>query len=203
MADVDKTPLDPATLSARQYARRERIIQAGLSLLLERGIDDIQVRDVAERADVAVSTVYRYFASKEHLFAAVFLAWQSSMRSSAPLADGDGIEAAAWLTRIAHLAVRAFELHPHFYAVMVMMSRSTDPHVRAIARLTTLDSQRIFAEPLAGLDAEDRQAIVTVVGSTLNVSLGNWLAGATTIEGVYDTMARVIRLLRLTPAATG
>jgi len=199
MAVLDKTPLEPRTLSAGRYARRERIIQAGLTLLLQRGFDDIQVRDVAERADVAVSTVYRYFASKEHLFAAVFLAWQSSMRSSAPIESGDDLEAAAWLTRIAHLAVRSFELHPNFYPVMVMMSRSTDPYVRAISRLTTLDSQRIFAEPLVGLDAEDRQAVVTVIGSTLNVSLGNWLAGATTIDGVYDTMNRVIRLLRLTP----
>ncbi len=200
MSVVDKTPLDPQSLSVRQYARRERIIQAGLSLLLQRGFEDIQVRDVAERADVAVSTVYRYFASKEHLFAAVFLAWQSSMRSSAPIESGDDLEAAAWLTHIAHLAVRSFELHPNFYPVMVMMSRSTDSHVRAISRLTTLDSQRIFAEPLLGLDAEDRQAVVTVIGSTLNVSLGNWLAGATTIDGVYDTMDRVIRLLRLTPS---
>jgi AcrR family transcriptional regulator len=193
-----KVPLDPQTLTPRQYARRERIIQAGLTLLFDHDYERIQVRDVAERAGVAVSTVYRYFASKEHLFAAVFLAWQSSMRSSAPIVSGDGVEAAAWLTRNAHLAIRAFELHPNFYAVLVMMSRSTDVHVRAIARLTTLDSERIFAEPLAGLDPDDRAAIVNIIGSTLHVSLGTWLAGATTIDGVYDTMTRVIRLLRLT-----
>src|SRR5689334_5006129 len=69
--------VDPQTLTARQYARRERIIQAGQALLEERPFDQIQVRDVAARADVALSTVYRYFASKEHLFAAVFLAWHS------------------------------------------------------------------------------------------------------------------------------
>src|SRR6478735_958553 len=187
---ADKAPLEPQSLSPRQYARRERIIQGGLALLMERGFDDIQVRDVAEHADVAVSTVYRYFASKEHLFAAVFLAWHSSMRSSAPIEAGDGLEAATWLTRIAHLAVRSFELHPNFYPVMVMMGRSTDPYVRAISRLTTLDSGRIFAEPLIGLDVEDRLAIVTVIGSTLTTSLGNWLAGATTIEQVYETMTR-------------
>src|SRR5215216_6479800 len=74
-------PVDPQTLTARQFARRERIIRAGQTLLQERALDQIQVRDVAARADVALSTVYRYFASKEHLFAAVFLAWHSTMRS--------------------------------------------------------------------------------------------------------------------------
>jgi AcrR family transcriptional regulator len=190
-------PVDPQTLTARQYARRERIIQAGQALLGERSLDQIQVRDVAARADVALSTVYRYFASKEHLFAAVFLAWHSTMRSSAPVPAGNPEEAAAWLDRITHLAIRSYELHPNFYPVLVMVSRSTDPHVRSIARLTTQDSERIFAEPLEGLDPDDRAAIVNVIGSTLHVSLGNWLAGATTIDDVYATMRRVIRLLKL------
>ena len=192
-------PVDPQTLTARQYARRERIIQAGQSLLQDRAFDQIQVRDVAAQADVALSTVYRYFASKEHLFAAVFLAWHSTMRSSAPVPAGNPEEAAAWLDRVTHLAIRSYELHPHFYPVLVMISRSTDPHVRAIARLTTRDGERIFAEPLEGLDPEDRAAIVNVIGSTLHVSLGNWLAGTTPIDDVYATMRRVIRLLRLTP----
>lgn len=190
-------PVDPQTLTARQFARRERIVQAGQALLEDRALDQIQVRDVAERADVALSTVYRYFASKEHLFAAVFLAWHSTMRSSAPVPADDPQEAAAWLDRITHLAIRSYELHPNFYAVLVMVSRSTDPHVRAIARLTSLDSERIFAEPLQGLDPDDRAAIINVIGSTLHVSLGSWLAGATTIDDVYATMRRVIRLLRL------
>lgn len=191
-------PVDPQTLTPRQYARRERIVQAAMSWLEDRPLDLIQVRDVADRADVALSTVYRYFASKEHLFAAAFLAWHSTMRSSAPASvDGDA-EAVVWLDRITHLAIRSFELHPHFYAVLVMVSRSTDPHVRAIAKLTTADSQRIFAEPLAGLDPDDRAAIINVIGSTLHVSLGNWLAGTATIDDVYATMTRVIRLLKLT-----
>jgi AcrR family transcriptional regulator len=192
-------PVDPQTLTARQFARRERIVQAGQALLQERPFDQIQVRDVAARSGVALSTVYRYFASKEHLFAAVFLAWHSTMRSSAPVPAGNPEEAAAWLDRIAHLAIRSYELHPNFYPVLVMMSRSTDAHVRAIARLTTRDSERIFAEPLQGLDPDDRAAIISVIGSTLHVSLGNWLAGTTSIDDVYATMRRVIRLLRLTP----
>lgn len=192
-----QVPVDPQTLTARQYARRERIVQAAMSWLEDRPLESIQVRDVAERAEVALSTVYRYFASKEHLFAAAFLAWHSTMRSSAPASvAGDG-EAVAWLERITHLAIRSFELHPNFYAVLVMVSRSTDPHVRAIATLTTADSERIFAAPLTGLDPDDRAAIVNVIGATLHVSLGSWLAGSITIDEVYATMRRVIHLLKL------
>jgi fatty-acyl-CoA synthase len=35
--------------------------------MLVRDYEDIQIREVAEAADLALGTVYRYFASKEHL----------------------------------------------------------------------------------------------------------------------------------------
>jgi AcrR family transcriptional regulator len=195
----DKAVLDIDDLTPGQRARRERIVSAGLELLRDYDLDAIQVRDVAEHAGVAVSTVYRYFASKDHLFAAVFLAWQSSMRSSAPIVNARPDQAAEWLARNARLAIRAFELHPHFYKALVMITRSTDPHVRDIGALTTLDSERIFAAPLVGLAPDDRAAIVSVIGATLHVEIGSWLAGRKPISAVYESMNRIIHVLRLSP----
>src|SRR3989442_1439301 len=67
-----------SSLTASQRARRDRIVEAGLALLQERHYDQIQVKDVAERANVALGTLYRYFSSKEHLFAEVLA---SSLRT--------------------------------------------------------------------------------------------------------------------------
>ena len=64
---------DPATLPTTQRARRERIVAAAVELLDHAEYDDVQMRDVAERAGVALATVYRYFSSKEHLYAAAIL----------------------------------------------------------------------------------------------------------------------------------
>ena len=57
-------------------------IDAGLTLLSERDYDKIQVKDVAEEANVALGTLYHYFSSKEHLFAEVLVAWAASMRTN-------------------------------------------------------------------------------------------------------------------------
>src|SRR5215813_11348146 len=53
--------------SAAQRERRQRILDATLALASKGGYDAVQMRTVAERADVALGTLYRYFPSKIHL----------------------------------------------------------------------------------------------------------------------------------------
>src|SRR5882762_3272992 len=79
--EIAEGPPDPATLTPGQRARRERIVMTALKLLEEGEYESIQMRDVAEHADVAIGTVYRYFASKEHLFTAVLLAWSGALQA--------------------------------------------------------------------------------------------------------------------------
>src|SRR5690242_12247056 len=51
---------------------RARIVEAALALFLERGYQDTTMRAIADRAGVAVSNAYYYFASKEHLIQAFY-----------------------------------------------------------------------------------------------------------------------------------
>jgi AcrR family transcriptional regulator len=53
--------------SSAQRERRRRILDATLALASKGGYDAVQMRSVAERADVALGTLYRYFPSKIHL----------------------------------------------------------------------------------------------------------------------------------------
>ena len=53
--------------SAAQRDRRKRILDATIALASEGGFDAVQMRAVADRADVALGTLYRYFPSKIHL----------------------------------------------------------------------------------------------------------------------------------------
>src|SRR3954462_11498810 len=53
--------------SAAQQDRRRRILEAAVALASQGGFEQMQMRAVAERADVALGTVYRYFPSKIHL----------------------------------------------------------------------------------------------------------------------------------------
>ena len=60
-------PAETELGSAAQRERRKRILDATLALASKGGYDAVQMRAVAERADVALGTLYRYFPSKIHL----------------------------------------------------------------------------------------------------------------------------------------
>ncbi len=53
--------------SEAQRERRKRILDATLAIASKGGFEAVQMRAVADRADVAVGTLYRYFPSKVHL----------------------------------------------------------------------------------------------------------------------------------------
>lgn len=64
-----RTAAEPS--SQEQKARQRRIVRAAAGLAAERGLDRVQMHDVAKEAGVAIATLYRYFPSKTHLFTAV------------------------------------------------------------------------------------------------------------------------------------
>ncbi|GLY73004.1 TetR family transcriptional regulator [Actinoallomurus iriomotensis] len=57
--------------SRSQHQRRKRILQAAAALASRGGVEAMQMRTVAERAGVALGTLYRYFPSKMDLVVAV------------------------------------------------------------------------------------------------------------------------------------
>ena len=51
----------------KKAATRQAIANTALGMFLERGYDNVGIREVAQAADVAVTTVFAHFASKEAL----------------------------------------------------------------------------------------------------------------------------------------
>ncbi|MGV8871280.1 MAG: cholesterol catabolism transcriptional regulator KstR [Rhodococcus sp. (in: high G+C Gram-positive bacteria)] len=63
----ERTTNDAEIGTRSQRERRTRILDATLALASKGGYDAVQMRDVADKAEVAVGTLYRYFPSKVHL----------------------------------------------------------------------------------------------------------------------------------------
>jgi AcrR family transcriptional regulator len=51
----------------KKAATRQAIADAALRLFLERGYDEVSIRDIAEAADVSTTTLFKHFAGKEAL----------------------------------------------------------------------------------------------------------------------------------------
>ncbi|TGK48982.1 TetR/AcrR family transcriptional regulator [Leptospira bouyouniensis] len=59
--------------------KSEEILTAALELFTAKGFDGTAVPLIAERANVAAGTIYRYFESKEDLVNSLFQKWQENL----------------------------------------------------------------------------------------------------------------------------
>lgn len=135
----------------RRLAARERtILNAAQSLAAERGMGAVQIAPVAQRADIAAGTVYRYFPSKNNLVAEVIAAAAekelAAMRAAADAAPGPLSALAACLSTFAARALSDRRL-----------------------------AWAVLAEPVdANIDllrVEFRRAIATELGSRINTAI--------------------------------
>ena len=67
-------PASPDHSMVQRISRRTRILEESLAAAAA-GYEEVNIRDVAQRAGVAVGTIYRYFPSKEHLFVSALGRW--------------------------------------------------------------------------------------------------------------------------------
>jgi AcrR family transcriptional regulator len=191
---------DPASLPPGQQERRERIVAAAISLLERGEYDAIQMRDVAREAGVALATLYRYFTSKEHLYAAALLAWASDFPRAQPSATngetGNGAATGeARLRALMRRAVRAFEHYPQMMRVEIVLESSTDPNARALFDEFAGNNRRALIDALSTVDADRAAAIVETVNSVFVTRLRSWALGRATIRDVDRSVHRTLDLI--------
>jgi AcrR family transcriptional regulator len=168
-----------------------------LALLRNQDHTQIQMRDVAERADVALGTVYRYFQSKDHLFAEVLASWARRLRTSVerhPLRGDTNVER---LTDVMHRSVRAFQVWPQLARVVMALESSSDPFTQEIFARNNGENLAIYSEALQGLSPEITEQVVRITGAVLDLQLRQWVVGHHSIAQVYDRLDRAVRVILL------
>jgi AcrR family transcriptional regulator len=178
-----------ARLAANQLRRMRRIVDAAVDLAEKGGFEAVRLRDVADRSDVALGTLYKYFRSKEDI---LLFALNEEMNvleqamAARPSADGTALERAVEFFR---RATRAIARRPQLARAMIraMAAGDADTVMKLaflqlrIARLvvaTLRGEAPDLAKPLdqpAGSATE--QAIAQVLMNVWFSSLVGWAAG--------------------------
>lgn len=201
MTSAKSTPTSIPTLTPAQQARRDRIVDAGLTLLGERDFDKIQVKDIAVEAGVALGTVYHYFSSKEHLFAEVLVRWAATLRTNISRHPLRGDTDAQRLAQVINRSVRAFQRQPSLARLVATLETSADPFATEILDRLAHTTNNIYVEAIRDVDRETAQRVVTVVDAVLAARLRSWVAGRISIAVVSDDLTDAIALL-LDPASS-
>lgn len=191
---VTAPPL-PESLNASQRERRERIVEAGLSLLRHQEHNQIQMKDVAAEAGVALGTVYRYFQSKDHLFAEVLAHWAAQLQTNIERRPLRGETNAERLTDVLQRSMRAFQSWPQLARVVMALESSEDPFTREIFARNMARNTQIYVEALNGLPEPVAREVVSVAASVFDLQLRQWVVGAQSIADVYDRIARAVWVL--------
>jgi AcrR family transcriptional regulator len=161
-------------MPAWQLARRERIVDAAAAALDRQDYEQIQIRDVAQAGGVALGTLYRYFSSKEHLYAAVLDRWAAAGQEALDARYAD-LDAEERIRARVRRVIRAFELRPRYYKLQTLLLNSPDPNVKQLLDRFIVSATSWLEHDLAVLgpaDADDAATMTwSVISSMLTASI--------------------------------
>ena len=105
-------------LSSRAEATRQRVLDAALEVFCEQTYGGARIEHIAERAGVAMGTIYKYFTGKQALVNEVFRYWKEQTRDYAyPHRAGMSARERyhAWFEQVCRFATE----HPLAYEFLV------------------------------------------------------------------------------------
>jgi AcrR family transcriptional regulator len=162
----------------RRLAEREQtILDAARSIAGEEGMGAVQIAAVAQRADIAAGTVYRYFPSKNDLVADVIAA-TAERELAAIRAAGDAAPGplSALAACIATLAARALQERRLAWAVMAEpVDADIDALRLSFRRALAAELEKRIGTAVAGghlPDQDARVAAPAVIGALLEGLVG-------------------------------
>jgi AcrR family transcriptional regulator len=191
-AGDEASPSPPAA----QVERRQRIITAAIELLEAHELDAIQMRDVADRAGVALATVYRYFSSKDHLYAAAIVEWSSAFFKRVHARRGNsGSTDEIRLRMMLRHTLRTLERWPQFIRAVMVLESSPDERAREQLDVFNAQYNAAMESCVQDLPPETAEAVLMVVRGVYNTEVRWWAQQSSTIREVELHLEQTLDLI--------
>jgi len=182
--------------SAAQRDRRKRILDATLALASKGGYEAVQMRTVAEQANVALGTLYRYFPSKIHLLvsglAREFERTQAKLERAAIPGDTQQERMLYVLGRMTRFMQRDPMLAEAMTRAFMFADPSAAAEVNSVARLM---EQMLTKAMHEGEPTADEQAIARIIGDVWLSNLVAWVTRRASASDVSNHLELAARLL--------
>ena len=186
--------------SAAQRERRRRILDVTLVLASKGGYDAVQMRTVAERADVALGTLYRYFPSKIHLLVSALVREFEQIQEKLDKASIPG-DTPYERTRVVLARItRTMQREPQLTEAMTRAFMFADPSAAAEVNMVGRLMEDMFIKAMRGpeTDAEpsaDDRAKARVIGDVWLSNLVAWVTRRASASDVINHLELAARLL--------
>jgi AcrR family transcriptional regulator len=189
-------PADGDIGSAAQRERRKRILDATLALASKGGYDAVQMREVAERADVALGTLYRYFPSKIHLLVSGLIREFEQTKEKLDRRPIPGATPAERIIYVLNKVTKTMQREPLLTEAITRAFMFADPsaatEVNAVAALM---EQMLTDAMHDGEPTADERAIARVIGDVWLSNLVAWVTRRASANDVSRQLELAARLL--------
>ena len=178
-----------ARLATNQLRRMRRIVDAAVALAEAGGFEAVRLRDVADRSDVALGTLYKYFRSKEDILLFAMNEEIGRLEETVLERPPAGRTPAARVAEFFRRATRALARRPHFSQALIRAMATGEPDTALKIAGVQLRMSRLITAALRGealdlaapLDRssgdERERAIAATLTNVWFSTLVGWSAG--------------------------
>jgi TetR/AcrR family transcriptional regulator, cholesterol catabolism regulator len=188
--------------SAAQRDRRRRILDATIATASHGGFDAVQMRAVAERADVALGTLYRYFPSKIHLLVSALAREFESTAATLDRKPIPGDTPADRVSFVLNRATRGMQREPHLTEALTRAFMFADASVAGEIHVVGMQLTTMLSKALKGPDfvegedlTDEDVAIARVISDVWLAALVSWVTGRFTADEVAEHVDTAVHLL--------
>jgi AcrR family transcriptional regulator len=192
--DEDDLPA-PSRLRGTQAQRRQRIVDMAHTMIVESSDENVQIRDIADRAGVALGTAYRYFGSKERLFAEVYAQWCVRVNDELVL----GIRRVKSNTERTRLLARTMfarlTSEPQLASIGRVLKVTEDPAILRIVHRTEHGMLQLFRNALHGVEQRDADSVAMIVMSVIRAAQELHSAGLISFDEANREIAKAVKMV--------
>ncbi|TDT33941.1 TetR/AcrR family transcriptional regulator [Naumannella halotolerans] len=175
--------------------KRVRIFDAASALLRERGFSAVTTQEIAERAEVAAGTVFRYAASKSELLLMVYNeVLRTSIRTGVEYAEREPETVPAVVAMLSPLvaaAARDPENSAAYQRELIFGPRGETYRAEGLALIRELEDTiaRRLRDTVPGLDPEPARLAAGTLFAVTHLAIARLSAGAATEAEVTHDLA--------------
>jgi AcrR family transcriptional regulator len=171
------TPAVPSTPAQRN--RYARMLQMATAMLASGGEEALQMKELADRAEVSLATLYRYFPAKDHVLLAIaYSRFENALRRvSGEAPRGDNVQ-----ERVTSHMLREFRAEQRDQLLTAALTRvvsDTRPEYREVLskieriRMQVLEHVATAGGPVS----RDLRQRLRIVADVFGAATRRWLAG--------------------------
>jgi len=192
-------PVDSSsgTETSAQKARRARIISATLALASRGGYEAVQMREVAERSEVALGTLYRYFPSKVHLLVSAMASEVEELSQRLQRRQPPGRTRAERVSFVLERSTRSLQRDPLLTEAMVRAMMAADATVAGEVAAVRGGMNDLIVQAIRGDDGpqEHEGELAAILQDVWFARQIAWLGGRIEVADVWHDIHTAIELV--------